>query len=161
LDVNTVDLNSTFEPREIMREVLGAVVSAGYPRCCGEEEAESVRKYDPQDYKNPGQAVTSFESNNAILHDPAFHAITQTGFDGWFHDEIFDTGFHILERLFDCSTHRIALSNVIWATSLFQAGHLCAAKSQNSELSESWEDITFDFDAVDNSQLIKTSSPSR
>jgi hypothetical protein len=63
-----------------------------------------------------------FEMERASVHDPSYHALAQTGWAGWFHDEAIGISLDFLERILPCAQHKIALSNIAWATDPFLKG---------------------------------------
>lgn len=108
------------------------------------------KAHNPVDV-NPNSNFTSknmcLESANASLHEPSLFTITQTGFGGWFQDEIIDMSFDFLERILDCQKHRIALSNVSWACEMFKTGEHAVGCS-NLGLEKYYELPHWDMEAV-------------
>jgi hypothetical protein len=89
-------------------------------------------KYVPKDI-DPDFDLTDanmcLQMQNTSLHDPSYHTITQDGGPGWFQGEVIDTGFDFIEKIMEAEKHRIALSNVYYATDLFKIGHWISAES--------------------------------
>jgi hypothetical protein len=71
-----------------------------------------------------------FENEGASVHDPGYHALAQTGWAGWFHDETTDISLDFLKRTLPCTQHKIALSDVTFATNLFLIGEQAVAVAQ-------------------------------
>jgi hypothetical protein len=59
------------------------------------------------------------------------------------------TGFDMLERTLECAKHRIALSNVSFASHMLEIAHLAASKSENSGIYSDFYNIELDQDAVE------------
>jgi hypothetical protein len=91
-------------------------------------------KYVPKDI-DPDFDLTDenmcLQIQNTSLHDPSYHTITQDGGPGWFQGEVIDTGFDFIEKIMEAEKHRIALSNVYYATDLFKIGHWTIAEQKN------------------------------
>ncbi|KAF2824756.1 hypothetical protein CC86DRAFT_468072 [Ophiobolus disseminans] len=86
------------------------------------------QKYTPKNISDRDSKC--LEMAHATLFDPAFFAITQTGGRGWFHNQTIDFGFEMLERIVKCDEHRLALSNVGYATDLCKIGHRILAEAE-------------------------------
>jgi hypothetical protein len=77
-----------------------------------------------------------------------YDIITQSGGSGWFEDNHIGMGFDMLERILSCATHRIALSNVSYASHMLDIAHLASSKSENPELYDSLHDLQIDANAI-------------
>ncbi|KAI8936700.1 hypothetical protein NX059_007092 [Plenodomus lindquistii] len=91
----------------------------------GMYEAPASTRADDE-FKKKNQCL---ENARSSLHDPSYMTVTETGGEGWFHDEIVDVSFDFLSRILKCKDHRIALSNVSYAADLFRIGEQVLGKT--------------------------------
>jgi hypothetical protein len=82
-----------------------------------------------------------FEAPNASVDNAAFSTILNTTtLNSWFPDELVDFGLDLLERILECSKHKIALTTVSEATEFFNIRHWVEARRQNPDLIEAHDD---------------------
>jgi len=128
IDVNTSNNDGRWE--EPLAMPVTQNVDGTYPQISAQPSLQGplYEKYVPRSTTNDD--LKCLELANSSLSDPAFHAITQNGDPGWFHDETIDVGFEMLERVLECKKHRLALSNIYYATDLFKIGHWSLAQDE-------------------------------
>jgi hypothetical protein len=142
IDAITTDDNKLFEPRGIPRPTLPGGGKVKYTRRSVPSD-EMLKKHIPASTES-----TFFETGNGQLTSGDYHIITQSGGSGRFEDNHIGMGFDMLERILSCATHRIALSNVSYASHMLDIAHLASSKSENPELYDSLHDLQIDANAI-------------
>ncbi|KAF2029303.1 hypothetical protein EK21DRAFT_113034 [Setomelanomma holmii] len=118
--------NEVYEPKKLHHWNLDGSSPNGVLDLEDHDDLGLFKKYAARDFNSNARLTESnmcLQMEYASIHDPGYLTINQTGVHGWFHDEIIDVGFDMLEQILDTKKHKIALLNVTAATDLFKTGH--------------------------------------